>query len=58
MSMKKCKTCEEIKPDYHFYDNRRVCQGCYKKRQTEYYVNNREKVKQRSLRRYHDSKPK
>lgn len=56
MNMKKCKKCEEVKSDFLFYENRRVCQSCYRENQNGYYARNREKVKQRSLRRYYELK--
>ena len=56
--IKTCKECNVAKSDFLFYENRRVCQDCFKARQVSYYEKNRERVKERTLRRYHAQKEK
>lgn len=53
---KTCKVCKETKQDKFFYTGRRVCQECYRARQVSYYEENREYIKERSLKRYYRGK--
>lgn len=52
---KTCKVCNQTKLDMMFYTGRRVCQECYRERQSKYYSENRETIKKENLARYYRS---
>lgn len=45
----------QTKLDMMFYVGRRVCQDCYRERQSIYYSKNRESIKKENLARYYRS---
>jgi hypothetical protein len=55
---KKCRQCSGVFEDHLFYANRRVCQACFRARQTAYYATNRKVISKKNLDRYYDQKEK